>query len=219
MQAKTRTVVFLASLALVASMAACSDDDPASPQDSRFADLTEQEHVMKNLAAAYTEEDIAQMDRLLAADFKFFFSVRDLNLGLVDSVSWGKATELRAIENLFESAAIPPQTRVAATSAVPLTWGRFKEPFSEGVPSWPGAVQIVEMEILEHPDDAEWYPSLPEGSGRFYKDIWYYFTLEAEKWDYPVDINSPSRVVIEQNNVNGKLVWQLVEWHDQYGLK
>lgn len=201
-------------------MVSCSEDNPATPVTtikSPFSDLSQEDHVIQNFVTACTQENLLELDRLLAVDFRFYFWTYEVTEGFVDSVSWGRSAELTAVEHLFDSAsAFQTLEVVAASRLVAPTWGVFKASYLLGVPSWPGAARVVEVAIQDFND--EWMP-MASPQGRYFKDIAYHFEVEGEKTEYPIDLTGLARIVIERQEIDGRSVWQLVEWHDNYGVR
>lgn len=98
----------LAAVMLVASLSACLLDpkppekqETPPPQTYEFKDLTQKDHVLNNLVAAYVQRDILEYRRIIdPALYQFFFSDGDVSNGL-PADGWDKTQDDAATANLL----------------------------------------------------------------------------------------------------------------------
>jgi len=181
--------------------------------ERQFTSLEGQSDVIPNLLLAIEQSDLGQMERLLASNFIFDFSQEAVEWRIVSTRSWGRTEELQALSNMFAEPPAPSGPMPVSTLVSP-TWGSVKEDFLNSVPSWPGYIRELKMRFYE-PDGNDW--TALEGTARYYKDVEYTFFMKISADDFPRDYGGYSmRLVIGQIELDGQMIWQLVEWYDNY---
>ncbi len=205
------------TLLMVATTFLClscsSRDEKSVTPESDYASLEEKDDVVTNLLLAIQRRDLGQMERVLASHFIFYFSEQDLRLGIVSRESWGRAEELQALSHIFSDPPPPSEANLVLPQISP-TWGSFKEQFLDSVPSWPGYISDLKM-MFYKPEDLDWVAV--EGAPQCYKDVYYTFSMHISADEYPRDYGGYyMRLVIVQEELDGELVWRLVECHDNY---
>ena len=127
--------------------------------------------------------------------------------------SWGRPEELQALSHIFTD----PPANSGANAILHLispTWGSLKEGYLNSVPSWPGYISNLKM-TFHAPGDNDW--TVFQGTSQYYKDVYYSYSMNISADEYPRDYGGYlMRLVIEQNEVDGEMIWQLVECHDNY---
>jgi len=95
----------LAALAIACLVFTACDDDPAEPKKvtpSAYQDLTQEWHVLNNLAEAYDDKNVTRFEELLdAASFVFYFDPGDVGGQLNIPTQWDYAAELQSATNMF----------------------------------------------------------------------------------------------------------------------
>ena len=193
----------LMTVALVAMVAlnSCILDPEKTPEkdegpgnDAKFESLEQCDHVLNNLELAYNTRNIDEYARILDEfEFTFFFSPADVNSGNVNVSQWGRAEEVGATRNMFDPSFNPENGEPISSISLTLQ-------YAEGDGSW-----------LVIPGDPG---SGHEGEDWYSKTASYIMNVQAGETTFvtgtPIDV----RFTVRQVEVDGKQIYQMVEWAD-----
>ncbi|MEE9270010.1 MAG: hypothetical protein V3V49_07090 [Candidatus Krumholzibacteria bacterium] len=220
----TRLLISCVALVLMFGTTSCGDDNPVVPSNpSPFGDLTRKDHILLNLETAYNKMDYAQLKRMLADDFTFYFSLWDIRVGITQVPNWDKASELRATAHMFNLAPLFAAQRVSSARVEKPTMGGLKAAYEPPV-WWVEPITAISLELDYLAGDSEWValpsPSvLPvEGEQYFQKTLLYRFTVNAGSLTFATSNPLEATIRIRSTQEGGRTVWQIVEWYDDLAI-
>jgi hypothetical protein len=121
---------------------------------AKFLPLDKRDNVLKNLQTAYNARNIGEYDKLLDADFIFYFSYADVSSSEWTAGDyWDRAHELQANRNLFDPAYSTPTREPASSIVLSLTYVEGEENWTQITPDpvkYPGEIwyeKIVKYDI------------------------------------------------------------------------
>jgi hypothetical protein len=158
----------------------------------RYRDLACKDNALHNLARAYNDRDLDEVDVVLDSDLVFQFSAKDISEHGVPIASWERTSEIAATRNLFDPEFSSPNADPAEYIHVQLRYAAGDDHWTE-VP----------------PDDQANDPS----ERWFAKDLTYDISVGTA-----TRIISgrylPARIIVRQANENGVHCWRIVRWLD-----
>ncbi len=171
------------------------DTDPTPP----YKDLAlERDNVLFNLQKAYNERNFERYNELLDADFTFFFSNTDYDLGKVQYLQWGRALELGSARNMFDPTFSKPPLEPVSDIDCQLT-------YAPGEDKW---VQVTPPDPVKWPDETWWE-----------KIVTYTLTVRSGTTDFVGNNIQASFTVRWATDQTGKKYWRVVMWRDDTGSK
>ncbi len=197
---RTFSLGFVVALSL-SFVVSCSDDDAIvnGLEPPPYKNLSgERDNVLFNLQKAYNERNFARYDELLDADFVFFFSNTDYQMGKVQYLQWGRAAELGSAKNLFDPTYSKPPLEPVSDIDLALT-------YATGEDKW---VEVPSPDPVKWPDET-WYE----------KVVTYALTVKSGTTDV-VGNNIQARFTVRwAADQVGKKYWRIVLWRDDTGSR
>jgi hypothetical protein len=180
-----------------------------------YGDLTEKDHVLENLELSYNERNLVEFDKLLDANFVFFFSPADVQNGTVPFSQWDRTSELSATANLF--AQIPSGIPLAPTrGAGPIeerTWGSIKTLFH----AQSSGANSLNLTMIYPPGDGSWIaiaaPPPFSGETWYQKTASYSIIVTIGDTTF-LGTNINMTITIRPNVVGQETLWRIVQWRD-----
>ena len=169
------------------------DKDDGGGTTQTFKSLEVRDDVLDNLELAYNTRNINEYDRLLDADFTFFFSPNDVNEGNVQFSQWDRAAELGATVNMFDPAFSPPTRDPISSIDLTIT-------FPAGDNAWtviPGTVDNGHL-----------------GEDWFEKTMQYLLTVKAGETTFTSGTPLDASLVVHQVEIEGKQIFRVIQWRD-----
>jgi hypothetical protein len=170
-----------------------NDKDPPPIDTTRtFKNLSQRDHVLINLETAYNQRHFNQFEKLLDANFTFFFSQTDIDSNFVQDESWGRDRELRAAGHMFDPTFAPPNRAPIDRIDLSLSYaiGEDKWAREEGTPD-------------KHPGE-DW----------FEKTAIYNMTIQAGQ-DQFISTNIRASFIVRYAEIApGDSIWRMVAWRD-----
>ena len=223
------SVEFVLLLICTAALSSCSDDNgrvAALPgQTSEYKSLEQKDDILHNLEIAYNMRNYAEVERMLDGGFVFYFSADDVVNGNVSNSSWRRTEELKATSNMLQlpggASQQSPSRRRSGTEES--TWGGLKELFYFETESNVPAVDQIFLDLNYEEGDDHWKLIEAPGAARSSGEPWYEKTLEyflevrAGQTTYSQNKTVLARFTVRPVRVDGKDIWQIIEWHDDVG--
>lgn len=191
------TGIAIMSLAVLPACFLSPEDSKGKPEDPPppFEDLTQKEHVLINLQRAYNQRVYNEYNKLLDADFVFFFDLGDVggNGGTIPE-QWTREAELNATANMFN-------------------------PNYTGSPHPITAIDLT----LDGLSNLVWVPMQPQDP-KFAGETWYFttvpynFNIQAQPdITYIQSGNPKAQYTVRSIDIDGTTYWRLVQWRDIAG--
>jgi hypothetical protein len=168
------------------------DRQVIKPPKGEFLPLDTRDNVLNNLQAAYNQRNISQYDKLLDANFTFFFSPTDVQNGTVQFSQWDRAGEINATTNMFNPSFSPSQG--APISSIDLALS-----YPKGDNAW---TPVQPLDAVTYPNET-WYE----------KTVTYSMTIVAGPNQF-ISNNIDASFVVRQAEVNGETIWRIIAWRD-----
>lgn len=192
----TRRIASIALIALLAgSMTSCIfDPEPKKKDDvvavDKYEDLTEEWHVLNNLAQAYDDKNIDRYSELFdPVNFVFFFNPGDVGGEFNIPVQWGFAEDIQSATNMFSSA------------------GGLED----------NPILTIDLTLFDI-EQAQWTDtSSPEFPGETLRQVtvpYDYFIDTVQDRQFITSGSPQAQFVVRQ--IDGK--WKLVQWFDLDGV-
>ncbi len=220
----TKLLIACVALVLMFGATSCGDDNPVVPSNpSPFRNLTQKDHILLNLETAYNKMNFAQVERMLADDFTFYFSREDVQLGNVRVPSWDKVSELKATAHMFNLVPLSAAQRVSSTRVEQTTLGHVKAVYEPPV-SWVEPIAAVTLNLHFLEGDSAWIAlpppdaAAPMGEPNFQKTMSYVFTAAAGSVTFMNSMAIAATIRIRSTQEGGRTVWQIVEWYDDLAI-
>ncbi len=158
----------------------------------RYRDLAHKDNTLYNLARAYNDRDLDEVDVVLDSGLVFHFSAKDISEHGVPIESWERASEIAATRNLFDPAFSSPNADPA---------------------------EYIYVQLHYAAGDDHWTEVTPDDQANDPGEIWY---AKDMTYNISVGTASriitgrymPARIMVRRANENGEDSWQIIRWLD-----
>ncbi len=195
----SRILVLLIFVLAALSEVSCNDDSigPGPGPDVKYKPPDgPRDNVLYNLQFSYNSRNIDQYDKLLDADFIFYFSYADVNSSeWAAGKYWDRAHEIMASRNLFNPAYSTPTREPASSIALSLT-------YAEGDDHW----TPITPDPVKYPGET-WYEKVAT----------YNISVKSGTMTF-MGIRKNASFVVRWAHVDGAGdFWRIVTWRDDTG--